>query len=369
MSYDLSGVDVFFLVKELKKLEGSKVDKIVQIDKKLFLLRFFLAKEKTQLRILVPDLVNLTQQKYSSPLTPLGFCTFLRKYLQNTRLISVNQPSFERILLFEFESSKHGALLLILELFKPGNMVLCKRNEEDKLIILNSLERQEFKTRKVEARQEYVFPPEKTNPTNLSANELMELLNSTDKTLGKLLATDLSLGGAYAEEIIVRSGLDKTETSLSATQATLLSEEIKKLFSEIIACVANKERVFPINMKSKITEQSFDSFSDGLDSVDVKVAAEEKKTGDAKKKKSKTESLLEIQQKRIISLEKEIKEAQACGEFIYEHYQEFQKLLDFVRDLRINGKSYDEIELELQNNKHFKKIDKANKKIHMVFTK
>jgi hypothetical protein len=30
MTYDLSGVDVFFLSKELKRLENAKVDKIVQ---------------------------------------------------------------------------------------------------------------------------------------------------------------------------------------------------------------------------------------------------------------------------------------------------------------------------------------------------
>ncbi|MFA6073496.1 MAG: hypothetical protein WC758_05265 [Candidatus Woesearchaeota archaeon] len=48
MVYDLSGVDVFFLAKELTSLEGSKVDKIVQLDKKMFYLGFFkIRKNKT----------------------------------------------------------------------------------------------------------------------------------------------------------------------------------------------------------------------------------------------------------------------------------------------------------------------------------
>jgi predicted ribosome quality control (RQC) complex YloA/Tae2 family protein len=133
--------------------------------------------------------------------------------------------------------------------------------------------------------------------------------------------------------------------------------------------MANGDKIYPVAMKSIVAEKEFKSFNNGLDSLGILADNNDKKTKEVRTKKSKTASLLELQQKRIVALEKEIAEAQACGEFIYEHYQEFQKLLDSIKLMRKNGKSYDEIEEELQKNKRFKKLDKANKRISMVFTK
>ncbi|MGV8168639.1 MAG: NFACT family protein [Candidatus Nanoarchaeia archaeon] len=375
MAYDLSAVDLFFLTKELKALEGSKVDKIVQLDRKLFLFRFFSGKEKKNLRILVPELVNLTERKYESPLTPLGFCSFLRKYLQNTRLKGVSQKGFERILLLEFESLKMGELVLIIELFKPGNMILCRKekgeegkgNEEEKLIILNALERQAFKDRKVEARTEYLFPPERNNPMFMEENELISIVRESDKSIGKALATDLSLGGTYAEEIVVRAGVNRESKEISSKDAAKIRRAFADFFSEKTNCFSLKGKIYPVNMHSLKSETVFSSFNEGLDSVELEIAREEQKSSDAKHKKSKTASLLETQTKRIKELETEIIEAQEKGEFIYEHYQEFQKLLDAVKDMRSKGKSYDEIEAELRKNTHFRSLNKAKKTIKMGF--
>lgn len=399
MAYDLSGVDVFFLVKELKSLEGAKVDKITQIDRKLFTIRFFGDKKKTLLRILVPDLVNITEQKYESPALPMGFCSFLRKYLQNTKLNKVSQKDFERIVVFEFSSLKYGELLLILELFKPGNMVLCRREKEEhiegekekrekenenvkekdsenknvsdlgKLIILNALERQEFKARKISAREEYSFPPPQNNPLFMGADEIKKISDESEKPLGKLLATELSLGGAFAEEIIKRAGLDKTSKSISSQDAENLRKTIASFFSEKIVSGKAKERIYPVFMRSVNAEETFDSFNKGLDSLKIETSVEIGKTAEHKKKKSKTEALLDIQEKRIRGLEKEIDQEQKAGEFIYEHYQDFQKLIDSVRELREKGVSFEEIEKKLSQNKHFKKLDGAKKTIIMSWDK
>lgn len=370
MNYDLSGVDVFFLSKELKRLENAKVDKIVQIDRHLFLLRFFSGKEKINVRILVPELLNISDQKYESPLLPLGFCTFLRKYLQNTKIKKIYQKGFERIIVFEFETLKYGDLILILEFFKPGNIILCKK-EDDKLLILNSLERQEFKSRKICAGEEYLFPPLQKNPFSLNIEALKEILESSDKILGKTFAIDLSLGGTYAEEIIVRGGLDKNKESkeLSSHEIKIIYNALQEFFNEEIYCSKLKEKIYPVRMKSIKTEEVFESFNKGLDSIHLEMSEERKKISsrNIKSAKSKNESLLDIQVKRLSSLEKEIDENQKAGEFIYEHYQEFSRLIDAVRKMRKDGKTYDEIEEELKKNKHFKNIDKAKKSVLLEF--
>lgn len=366
MVYDLSGVDVFFLAKELTSLEGSKVDKIVQLDKKMFLFRFFQDKKKQNVRILVPEIINITEQKYDSPLLPLGFCSFLRKYLQNTRLKKVHQINFERIILLEFESAKNGELVMILEFFKPGNMILCKK-EGDKLTILNSLQRQVFKDRTIEARQEYVFPPKQNNPSNMTLEYLSEVINKSDKILAKTLAIDFSLGGLYAEEIIFRSELNKECTKISADEKIKLLDAFDSFFSQKVNCGKFKGKIFPTTMLSFSIDESFESFSQGLDSILLETVVEEQKTSVAKQKKSKTASLLEIQTKRIRDIEKEIDEAQKTGEFMYEHYSEFQTLISKIKELREKNESFDEIESILNKNKHFKKLDKAKKIVHMKF--
>jgi predicted ribosome quality control (RQC) complex YloA/Tae2 family protein len=368
MTYELSGVDVFFLSKELGELENSKIDKIVQIDRKLFSFRLFFEKKKKTIRLLVPELMNITEQNYVSPLTPLGFCSFLRKYLQNTKIRKIYQYEFERTIIIEFETLKHGELNLILEFFKPGNMILCKKQEEN-LIILNALEKQAFKSRKVESREEYIFPSIQNNPSKLSIEKLKELFTASDKIIGKTLAMDLSLGGIYAEEIAVRAGIDKNKLAaeISSTELKKLKEELDSFFNQKISCGKFKGRIYPVQMRSFEFEETFESFNKGLDSIIIENISEDKKAKGKKVQKNKTEKLLGIQLKRIKELEKEIDENQKAGEFVYEHYQEFSKLLEAVKNMREKGKTYDEIEEELKKNKHFKGLDKSKKIVSMDF--
>ena len=241
MAYTLSAIDVFYLTKELNVLEGAKFDKIQQIDRYLFIFKLFKGKEKLDLRIKVPEIVNLTKQKYESPLKPLAFCSFLRKHLTNTRIKKVYQQGFERILVFEIDSAKEGDMYLILELFKPGNLILCKKFD-DKLIVLNAIESQEFSSRKTQARFEYEFPPKLCNPLEMNSTELIEALLKSQKILGKFLAIDLGFGGVYADEIIARSSLDKNSTTLSNKQAETLTSTIKNLLSEKISCSSTDKK-------------------------------------------------------------------------------------------------------------------------------
>jgi predicted ribosome quality control (RQC) complex YloA/Tae2 family protein len=368
MAYDLSGVDVFFLAKELKTLENSKVDKIIQIDKKLFTIRLFSGRQKVTLRLLVPDIINITSQKYTSPLVPKGFCTFLRKYLQNTRISKISQFESERILIFEFESIKYGNLSLIIELFKPGNMVLC-RLVDDKLVILNSLERQEFKTRTIAAGQEYIFPPVQNNAAKITLENLVEVVKASDKILVKTIAIDLSMGGAFAEEIIARAELDRNTESkdLSKEDIKNIHTQLNLFFAQEIKSGSAKGRIYPVEMRTVKKEEEYTSFNEGLDSIIISSEIAEGKSSSKKKQKSKTEALLDIQQKRIRELERESDENQKIGEYIYEHYQDFSKLLGAVEKMREKGMSYVEIEEELKNNKHFKSLDKAKKTIVLEF--
>ncbi len=143
----------------------------------------------------VPDYIYLTDYKEKSPEKPSGFCMVLRKNLEQSRLRSIKQLGSERIIELLFEKKeKHK---LFIELFSPGNIVLCK--EED--TIISALETKKWKDRTIRGGIAYVFPKREINFFDLKKKELKELLKSTEKdSLVTCLAIDLGLGGVYAEE-------------------------------------------------------------------------------------------------------------------------------------------------------------------------
>ena len=80
-------------------------------------------------------LAYLTDEGKVSPMTAPGFCMLLRKHIQNGRILSITQPDFERILVFEIEHlNELGDLcrkLLIVELMgKYSNIIFAAPEEE-----------------------------------------------------------------------------------------------------------------------------------------------------------------------------------------------------------------------------------------------
>jgi predicted ribosome quality control (RQC) complex YloA/Tae2 family protein len=368
MAYEMASLDIFYLAKEMRALEGAKFDRIYQLDNSLFFFRLFKGREKKTLRVKVPDVLNITTLKYEAPEKPMAFCTFLRKHLTNTRIKSIRQYGFERIILIEADSAREGELCMILELFRPGNIVLCRR-DGGKLIIINALGRQEFSTRKVAAREEYLFPPGQRNPLEMNAPQLKALLTESAKPLGKMLATELGFGGKYADEVLARAGLGRTAEKITDGEAGKLSAAIRGLLSEGINCTLLKQRIYPVRMLSmkEGVEKTFPSFSGGLDAITLESGIEAREQKAAKEKKTKIEKIVGAQQERIRELGREADESQKTGEFIYEHYQEFRKLLDSIIRLRSEGKTFDEIEEKLKENRHFRKLNRTKKTLEFEF--
>ena len=361
MAFEMSSVLLYFLEKELKVLEGGKVEKIYQLDKENIIFRVYKEGVKYNFRICVPRFVCFTNQAFNAPTLPPGFCMFLRKYLSNAKIELVEQKDFERILIITFWS-KSEKYFLIVELFKPGNVVLCKK-QDDVLIVLNSFERQKFKDRVIQARKEYVFPPSLLNPLSVSSKELVSMMSDSDKNLVKTFSAKLGLGGVFAEEIISRSGVDKNLSEISAKEADLLIKSIKSFFSEIASPCVSNNNVFPFALKDKSCS-SAKSISEAIDSLNV--FETEGKDVVSKKKKDKVSSLVEIQEKMISDLEKRAILNQEKGEFIYSNYQSFKKLIDESNKIR-NSDGLDVLEKKMKSNKKFKSLDKKNKVIVLDF--
>ena len=105
MAFD--GITVAALQKELSgALTGGRISKIAQPEADELLLT--IKNEKKQYRLLMSasaslPLLYLTESNKPSPMTAPGFCMLLRKHLNGGKIISITQPSLERVLRFEIE--------------------------------------------------------------------------------------------------------------------------------------------------------------------------------------------------------------------------------------------------------------------------
>ncbi|MBQ7625054.1 MAG: NFACT family protein, partial [Clostridia bacterium] len=97
-------VDAYFiqgLCRELnEEIAGARIDKVnmPRKDQILLSLRTFSGVKKLMISVGSYPAVWITEEKYENPDTPFSFCMLLRKHLSSGRIISVKQPSHERII-------------------------------------------------------------------------------------------------------------------------------------------------------------------------------------------------------------------------------------------------------------------------------
>ncbi len=364
MAQELSALELHFISLELQRVVTGKLEKVYQWGKDEFVFRFYTKDGKKHLRVLVPGLVHFTSKHYKGPKVPPGFCSFLRKYTTNAIVRAAYQHGFERVLVFELESRVHGELFLVIEVLKPGNIVLC-RKEEGKLITMNPLKNEKFKDREVWPKKEYSYPKGQPDIKAMDKDSLKRMLLGSERTTVKCLATELGFGGVFAEEIIKRSNAEKNASPKDLPVEILesLIVNIKNVFMEEPSPFLSNSRVYPVSMLSvDEKERFFSSFSEGLDEVffEEKVVKETKAVS---KDKDKASVIISAQEKNLRKFEKTVSESQAAGEAIYENYQFLSSIMSEVSRMRDEKKPWKEIKEFLKGKPGFVSLDEKNKEI------
>jgi len=315
----ISGVDLHYLTKELQILIAGRVDKLYQLKKKEFLFNFHkTGVGKLSLHILLPGTIHLTKKKYAAPEQPMGYCTYLRKRLNNSRLEEVSQVGTQRILKIVFKT-KEESFIMYIELFSKGNIILC--NPENS--ILQPLERQTWKDREIKAKIPYKCP-EGIDLKELDEKKVLEMLKTTGKdTLGTFIAIDLSIGGKYSEEIC---SLGKFDKKIDPKVFCKETKNVKKLTTVVKKLLAENKSI------SEIVDN------------EVVVVVEKKP------KKDKVDRIIESQTEHIKKLEKDIKEYNKIGELIYSNYQVLEKVLSDITEAR-KTMSLEDIKKKVKNKK------------------
>ncbi|HLC72040.1 MAG TPA: NFACT family protein [Candidatus Nanoarchaeia archaeon] len=323
----LSGLDVKYLVRELKELENTIVEKVYQTgEKEVMLALHSSGAGKKLLKIVAGQAAYLAKEKGETKETPTSFSMALRKYLRQARVVEVVQAELERIIEVKFSNDYR----LILELFSKGNVILI--DKDGKITVI--LERQEWKHRTLEKGRVYIYPPPTINPFKLSEEEFRTRYNESDKESAvKVLATDFALGGKYAEEVCALAKIDKRVRRIDTIKVwkSIQSLESKKLRPHMIAKGLKQQEIVPIDMVSEpdIAKQYFNTISEALESYEKNFGEE---VVEKQEEKEKLEELAKLQLEQIAQLKKETEDFKKIGDMIYAEYGEIDALIKEVRE-------------------------------------
>ena len=340
----MSNVDVYAICKELgEMLKDARVQKAYQPTKDTVLIRFHVpSKGRVDVVFQAGLRVHSTQYPPQNPKIPPNFPMLLRKYIKGGSVTGVNQHNFDRIMRIDIQ--KEHKFSLVIELFAKGNIILL--DEDDQIIL--PLKRKLWQDRKITSKEEYKYPPERgINPLEIEKNELNELFQNSDRDIIRTLASN-GLGGLYAEEIALRSGVDKKKNAADVTEEEIdliycaMTEIFKPLKTydfhpQIIS--GEKEDVLPLDLqmysdypkeKYKTYNEAADEFYSSIVGEDIVQVHDEVWSGEV----GKFEKRLKIQLETLDKFNKTIKDTKIKGEAIYSNYQNIQNIIDTIKHAR-----------------------------------
>ncbi len=358
-----STFDLKEISKELSDIERMRVDKIYQIGNEIRI-KFF-GRGREDLVIKPPLAIFNTSYPKPAPKNPTWFAMLLRKHLKSMWLFKVEQHDFDRILIMSFgfyeENEPSVKFVLIVEMFREGNIILA--NQEN--VIVGILSREYMKDRTLAPKSVYMLP-EKKKGFDLSLEEIIDL--SKEKEIVKGLATELNIGGLYAEEVCLLAGVEKSKIHISKDEAIKIKDALLKLdkLKKDPMIVKKNEKIVDIVPYDLMSYGSpdfekirYESFSKALDEVYGKAESEailREELSAHQKKIQKFERMLKSQKDLYKSYLKERDLYKKMGDLTYEKYLIIEESIKLIEQAK-RKYSLDEIKAKLLENKLVSNVD------------
>lgn len=362
----MTSFDIASVVQEIKALvKDTFIDNIYQIN--IFTLVLNLRKpSQAPLNLLIEagKRFHLTSYIVSKPLKPPAFCMAMRKYLKNGRIIEVSQHEFERIIILKVKT-REDIFQIVCEIFGEGNIILV--NQQNK--ILHALTYKRMRDRNILRNEIFKYPPPSgRNPLKLSREEFEKIRELRKLEIVRGLTQFLAIGGLYAEEVLLRAGIDKNALcdSLTGQQIDEIFNQLNNIRSFIDTgktepCVIVNEKgelidVTPVQLKKyeNYEQRKYESFNEAVDEYYAEATLKEKEVSGSKgleKEIERLERILQNQQRTIEDLTKKIDPNKKIGDIIYAHFGELQFLLNGIFDAKKSGKSWEQIVSDIERNK------------------
>lgn len=275
----LDAITLHALTLELKAAEGARIDRVQQPEKDKILLS--LRTREGNRRVLISAAasgarVHFTAESFENPAEPPMFCMLLRKHLIGAHIRKIEQPDWERMLLFRLdtrdEMGDESEKTLAVELIgRSANVILVGADGR----IIDCLRRMEYggEGRGVLPGMIYRLPPkqEKLHFLTCSAEELRYAIDAMEEgtEFDKALMQSFSgLSPLICRELAYRSrnSKDLLEKNALSLRETVEADD----FSPMLVSLDDTAKDFSflsINQYGTAGKnERFDSFSELLDS-------------------------------------------------------------------------------------------------------
>ena len=380
---ELSSIDLAALVTELNRYAGAKVDKAYLYDDDLLRLKLRdFDRGRVELMIEVGDVkrahVADPEHVADAPGRPPNFAKMLRNRLSGADFAGVEQYEFDRILTFEFERDDENTTI-VAELFGQGNIAALDETGE----VVGSLSTVRLKSRTVAPGAQYEYPDSRLDPLDVSLDAFERHMRDSDSDVVRTLATQLNLGGLYAEEVCTRADVEKetpvdeaTDDQLRALHEALerIGERLRpgdidpRVYEENLgdgdAREADAEegrdpRVvdvtpFPLSEHETLPSVGFDSFNAAVDEYFYRLGRGDEQEGEApvdaspsrpdfEEEIAKQERIIEQQQGAIEGFEAQAERERERAELLYANYDLVDEVLSTIQNAREAEVPWDEI--------------------------
>ncbi|ESP87226.1 ribosome rescue protein RqcH [Candidatus Halobonum tyrrellensis] len=358
---EMTSVDLAALVGELQRYEGAKVDKVYLYGDDLvrFKLRDF---DRGRVELLVETgevkrcHVADPERVPDAPGRPPEFAKTLRARLSGGEFDGVDQYEFDRILTFEFERPDEDTTV-VAELFGEGNLISLDETGE----VLRSLETVRLKSRTVAPGSSYEYPQSRMNPLDVSFEAFAARMDDSDTDVVRTLATQLNMGGLYAEEFCTRAGVEKTLDIADATE-----EEYRAVY-DAIGRLGDRLRAgdldprvyleddevvdvtpFPLEEREGVDSEAYDDFNAALDEyfhrLDLTDDEGVDDSPDFEAEIEKQKRIIQQQEGAIEEFEADAAAEREKAEAVYANYDLVADILTTVQEAREAGRGWDEID-------------------------
>lgn len=216
MAFD--GVVISNIVKDMKeRLTGGRIYKIYQPENDE--INLVIKNLGTTFRLMLNasptlPLVYFLSENKANPATAPNFCMLLRKHIGNGRIVEIEQPGFERIIMIDIEHlDEMGDLCrkkLVIELMgKHSNIIFMEENGR----IVDAIKRigaQISSVREVLPGYDYVLPPnEKMDPSEVSKEYFQTVILEKAMSVEKAIYSSVTgFSKLIAGELCYEAGVD-----------------------------------------------------------------------------------------------------------------------------------------------------------------
>ncbi|WP_277552912.1 ribosome rescue protein RqcH [Halobaculum limi] len=358
---EMTSVDLAALVGELSRYEGAKVDKVYLYGDDLvrFKLRDY-DRGRVELLVETGDVkrchVADPAHVPDAPGRPPEFAKTLRSRLAGGEISDVAQYEFDRILTFDFERPDANTTV-VAELFGEGNVAVLDETGE----VQRSLETVRLKSRTVAPGSQYEYPQSRVNPFDVSYEAFAARMDDSDTDVVRTLATQLNMGGLYAEEFCTRAGVEKTLDIADAgeEQYRAIHDAIERM-GERLRSGTLDPRVYledgevvdvtplPLEERDGLESEAFDDFNAALDTyfhrLDLTEDEEVDDSPDFEAEIAKKQRIIDQQEGAIEKFDEQAEAEREKAEAVYAHYDLVADVLSTIQGAREQGHSWDEID-------------------------